>query len=327
MFNEKVKIDFKLLVKKGHNKSYIMKHLKISQRTYYNWLEGNSIKVAKSPKGLFSLSDLEDLRDKVYLSKKAKEDFRSGVAVDFKNNLPIAIMNFGDMHLDSDGVDLALVYKHLQLLRETEGAYGGNLGDVTNNWVGFLGRLHGEQHTTIEEAIKLAEKVIGGCSWLYTIVGNHDKWNSGEYLIKNIVNTGVVGDDIRLELKFPNKSVTTLHARHHFKGSSMYNTAQGSVKEALLGARDDIVIHGHIHSLGMSIVPQPELLKLSHCISVGSYKKIDNFKTLMGFRETNLSPCVVTVIDPRLPQNHVDRIKVFFDPEIGINYLKFLRGE
>jgi hypothetical protein len=107
----------------------------------------------------------------------------------------------------------------------------------------------------------------------------------------------------------------------------MYNVAQGSVKEALLGARDDIIIGGHIHSLGYSIIAQSEIQKLSHCLTVGSYKIIDSYKTEMGFLEQNLSPCIVTVIDPRLPENHVDRIKVFFDAEIGINYLKFLRGD
>ncbi len=304
----------------------VIKELGISMRTYYQWKRMDTVKIQEKPKHLQEIEELETLRRSVYKAKKAKEDYKLGVGVELKDNKPIAIMHFGDMHLDSDGTDIQQVYKDITLLRETEGVYGGNLGDVTNNWVGFLGKLYGEQHTTIDESIALIEKTLGGCPWLYTIIGNHDKWNGGEYVVKNAVETGVTGEDLRLELRFPNGSMTSIHARHHFKGSSMYNTAQGSVKEALLGARDDIIVHGHIHSLGYSVVPQPELLKLSHCLSVGSYKVIDSFKTACGFRETNLSPCVVTTIDPRLPEGHTDRIKVFFDAETGVNYLKMLRS-
>ncbi len=324
-YSKEIKDKFKAIVKQNH-KTEVIKELGISERTYYLWLKMDTVKIQEKPKHLQEIEELESLRKSVFKAKKAKEDYKLGVGVDFEDNRPIAIMHFGDMHLDSDGVDLEQVYKHIHLLKTTEGVYGGNLGDVTNNWVGFLGKLYGEQHTTIDESIALIEKTLGGCPWIYTIIGNHDKWNGGEYVVKNAVDVGATGEDLRLELKFPNGSMTSIHARHHFKGSSMYNAAQGSVKEALLGARDDIIIHGHIHSLGYSIVPQPELLKVSHCLSVGSYKVIDSFKTACGFRETNLSPCVVTVIDPRLPENHVDRIKVFFDAEVGVEYLKMIRG-
>ncbi len=286
------------------------------------------MKLQDKPKHLIELDELKALRASVFERKKAKEQYRSGVKVDFKDNLPIGIMHFGDMHLDSDGVDLSLVDAHIKLLKDTDGLYGGNLGDTTNNWVGFLGKLYGDQHTTIDESIALIEEYIGKNDWLYTIVGNHDKWNGGEYVIKQATKySGVCGDDIRLLLQFPNNTTTTCHARHHFKGSSMYNNAQGAVKEALLGTRDDIVIHGHIHSLGYSIVPQPETNRLSHAISVGSYKEIDSYKTDMGFRDDNLSPAVVTTIDPRLPEGHVDRIKVFYDPQVGAEYLTFLRSK
>ncbi len=323
--SKELREEFKVISKYAP-RDEVIKELGISMRTYYQWLKMDKIKVEEKPKN-YDTKQFESLRKMVYKEKKAKEDYRAGVKVDFEDNKPIAIMHFGDMHLDSDGTDLELIYKHIKILRETEGVYGGNIGDVTNNWVGFLGRLHGEQHTTIEQSIKLIEDTLGGCPWLYTILGNHDKWNGGDYIVKKAVNTGVIGEDIRLELTFPNKTMTSIHARHHFKGSSMYNQAQGSVKESLMGARDDIIVHGHIHSLGYSIMPQAEILKLSHCLSLGSYKVIDSFKTMMGFRETNLSPCTVTVIDPRLPQHHVDRVKVFFDAEVGVNYMTMLRAQ
>jgi calcineurin-like phosphoesterase family protein len=302
----------------------ICNDLGISLRTGYRWLKRP--KVEEKPTTSLSIDELLSIRDTIFKNKTRSEDYKSGTDVEFKDNLPIGILHFGDMHLDSDGVDLQLVDSHIKLLRETQGLYGGNLGDTTNNWVGFLGKLYGEQHTTVEESIQLIEHYIGKNDWLYTIVGNHDKWNGGEYVIRQATKySGVTGDDIRLILKFPNGSENTLRARHHFKGSSQYNNAQGSVKEALLGTRDDIIIHGHTHSLGYSIVPQPETKRLSHALSVGSYKQIDSYKIDMGFRDDNLSPCVVTIIDPNLSITNPDRIKVFFDPYVGANYLTELR--
>ena len=322
---QKVK-EFKLLVTQGKGKDDIITILDISERTYYYYLKEMDYTITlEKPKPLVSIKDLKDIRRKVFKHKKEKEEYYNNNSIVMKDNKPIANLHLGDIHLDSDGVDLDLVDRHIDLLRTTDGLYGGNLGDSTNNWIGFLGRLYGEQMTTVEQAEQLVREYLGNTNFLYTILGNHDNWNSGAGLIYNTVSTGVVGEDIRLKIKFPNTTTTTIHARHHFKGSSMYNPAQGSVKEAMLGSRDDIIIHGHIHSLGYSITCNPEERRLQHCISVGSYKQIDSYKTLMGFRENNLSPAVVTIINPNLEETHVDRIKVFFDVEEGVKYLTYLR--
>lgn len=278
----------------------------------------------KKPSGL-SINDIKNMRRKIFTRKKSKLEYLKRVDVAMDDNLPIGILHFGDMHLDSDGVDLDLIDGHMDILRRTEGLYGGNLGDTTNNWIGFLGRLYGEQHATVEEAQLLIKNYLKGSKWLYTIIGNHDKWNGGEAIVRNEIKTGVVGEDLRLSLNFPNETSTTLHARHNFTGNSMYNPAHGSVKEALFGSRDDIVIHGHKHSTGYSIITDAERHKILHCIAVGSYKEIDSFKTTMGFRDDNISPSCVTIIDPRLPNEHPDRIKVFFDVYQGAEYLNFLR--
>ncbi len=286
----------------------------------------SKITIEKPPKGGISIHDIKDLRRKVFKRKKEKESYMKSIPVTFEDNKPIGILHFGDMHLDSDGVDLDLVDEHLKLLKTTEGLYGGNLGDSTNNWVGFLGKLYGEQHNTIEEAMRLLEAYLSKTDWLYTIVGNHDKWNGGEAVLRGAVKTGVLGEDIRLTMQFPNGTVNTLHARHNFTGNSMYNPAHGSVKEALFGSRDDIVIHGHKHSTGYSIITDAERHKILHCISVGSYKEIDSFKTQMGFRDDNITPSIITTINPMLGENHPDRIKVFFDINEGVNYLNYIRS-
>jgi UDP-2,3-diacylglucosamine pyrophosphatase LpxH len=319
--------EFNILIKQGKPIEDICNILDISKRTYYYYLKEQDYVMDEVPKPLVSIKDLKVLRRKVFDHKKIKEGYYNNSNITLNSNKAIGILHLGDLHLDSDGVDLDLIDHHIDLLRTTEGLYGGNLGDSTNNWIGFLGKLYGEQHTTVDEAIELVKHYLSDTNFLYTIIGNHDNWNSGAGLIHSAVNSGIVGEDIRFTLNFPNGTTTTVHARHHFKGSSMYNPAQGAVKEAMMGSRDDIVIHGHIHSLGYSVVSNAEKRKLQHCISVGSYKQIDSYKTLMGFRENNLSPSCVTVIDPSLDESNPDRIKVFFTVESGIQYLNNLRNK
>lgn len=318
--------EFKLLVNQGKPKQDIMKILGISERTYYYYLKEVDYKIdVVKPKPLVSIKDLKDIRRKVFKHKQEKEEYYNNNKITMNSDKPIGILHLGDLHLDSDGVDLDLIDYHIHLLRTTDGLYGGNLGDSTNNWIGFLGKLYGEQHTTIDESIQLLKEYLQDTNFLYTIIGNHDNWNNGSHIITNIVNSGIVGEDIRLTIEFPNNTKTTIHARHNFIGNSMYNPAHGAVKVALTQSRDDIVIHGHKHSLGYSVISDSERRRLLHCISVGSYKQIDSYKTMMGFRDDNLSPSVVTIINPTLKENHVDRIKVFFDVEEGVKYLKYLR--
>lgn len=87
---------------------------------------------------------------------------------------PIAIHHFGDPHLDDAGTDIIAIERHLGLINKTPGMYAANVGDTTNNWVGRLARLYGEQTTSARQAWALAEWFVGAADWLYMIGGNHD---------------------------------------------------------------------------------------------------------------------------------------------------------
>ena len=146
--------EFKQLVKLGKPKRDIMDIVSISERTYYYYLKEIDYAFdVEKPKPLVSIKDLKDIRRKVFKHKQEKEEYYNNNKVTMKSDKPIGILHLGDLHLDSDGVDLDLIDYHIHLLRTTDGLYGGNLGDSTNNWIGFLGKLYGEQHTTIDESI------------------------------------------------------------------------------------------------------------------------------------------------------------------------------
>jgi len=129
--------------------------------------------------------------------------------------------------------------------------------------------------------------------------------------------------EVRMNLKFPNKKQVRINARHDFAGKSQYNPAHGALKSTLFGTRDHISVCGHKHVSGYSILKMDDLV--CHAVQVASYKIYDRFARDKGFRDLHLSPCAFLTIDPSKPDDNPDMIKVFWNPEEGSDYLRFLR--
>ncbi len=235
----------------------------------------------------------------------------------------------GRVHLtgncDDDGTDVALLERHTDLIRGTEGLFGANIGDTTNNWMGRLARLYAEQSTSAQEAWQLAEWFIKRVDWLYFLSGNHDAWSGPGDPIKWILNSGVPNESgVRLNLQFPNKKEVRINARHTFPGHSMWNTTHGPSKAAQMGWRDHILIAGHTHVSGYQILKDPMTGMLSHAIRVGSYKTYDRYAEQLGLPDQCISPAVVTVIDPAA-RTETGLITVFHDVEEGAAFLTWKR--
>lgn len=278
---------------------------------------------------LLPVEKLIERRKEQYAQKNAHEVSRTLIPVKVKTNGAIGILHFGDPHVDDDGTDLSLLERHMQLCSSVDGLYGANIGDTTNNWVGRLGRLYGQQSTSAAEAWQLAEWFVRGVDWLYMIGGNHDTWSgAGDPLAWMVKESGVLyqGSEVRLELQFPNKSKVRINARHDFSGHSMYNPVHGATKALHFGIRDHIAICGHKHVSGYGVLKDPDSGITMHAIQIASYKVHDRYAREKGFRDQHLSPSAVTVINPDLPPAHPDLIKVFWDAEEGANYLIYLRN-
>ena len=235
----------------------------------------------------------------------------------------------GRVHLtgncDDDGTDLALLERHTDLIRNTKGLFGANVGDTTNNWMGRLARLYAEQSTSAKQAWQIAEWFIKRVDWLYFLSGNHDAWSGPGDPIKWILRSGVPNDSgVRLNLQFPNGKEVRINARHTFPGHSMWNTAHGLSKAAQMGWRDHILIAGHTHVSGYQIVKDPMTGMLSHAIRVGSYKTYDRYAEQLGLPDQCISPAVVTVIDPN-STTETGLITVFHDVEEGAKFLTWKR--
>jgi len=267
-------------------------------------------------------------RKKQFAKKRQHEEARKLIPIKIKVPGPIGILHFGDPHVDDDGTDIEALEHHKRLCNSVEGLFAANVGDTTNNWVGRLAKLYGDQSTSAKQAWKLAEWLIRDTRWLYMIGGNHDGWSGAGDPLKWIArqeNALYQSSEVRLGLNFPNGAVVRINARHDFGGSSQWNPAHGPMKAVFHGVRDHISICGHKHKSGYGIIKDPESGIACHCFQVASYKIYDRYARDKGFRDQTLGPCVLTVIDPTMPTDHPDMVKPFWNADEGVDFLKWKR--
>jgi hypothetical protein len=274
------------------------------------------------------IEELIAQRKRKFQHKREHEEASKLIPIKVKIDGAIGILHFGDPHVDDDGCDIEAIERHTDLVNRTEGLFAANVGDTTNNWCGRLARLYADQTTSAAQAWKIAEWFINRCNWLYMIGGNHDLWSgSGDPLrwIAKQQDALYKSSEARLALRFPNGLEVRVNARHDHSGSSIWNPAHGPMKAALMGTRDHLYVAGHKHESAYSVLKDAISGITMHACKVASYKIYDRYAKERGFRDNCLSPCALTTINPALPPDHPDLVKVWWDPEEGANYLTFLR--
>jgi hypothetical protein len=265
----------------------------------------------------------------VFGHQKLYEEGRKLIHVAVDIDGPFGIWNFGDLHLDDDGMDVVTLEKDLNIVLNTPAMLAGHVGDVTNNWVGKLAHLHGKQTTTANQAWTLAKWFFSKTQgrMVYLCLGNHDVWSQDRDILQWIAEqTDVTMEplDMRLNLDCPNGKSVTMNIKHTHKGNSMWNVAHGQMRFAQKGIRDDIIISGHRHVSGYGIVVDPLDGKLCHCIQVASYKIYDDFGRTHDLPPHFISPSVVTIINP-MAATKAGLVTVFHDTQMGADFLNFLR--
>lgn len=276
-----------------------------------------------------SIEELIEQRKRKFAHKREHEEASKLIPIRVKLSGAIGLLHFGDPHVDDDGCDIEAIERHTALVNATEGLFACNVGDTTNNWTGRLARLYADQSTSAAQAWKLAEWFVNRCDWLYMIGGNHDLWSgSGDPLkwIAKQQNALYKSSEARIALRFPNGLEVRVNARHDHAGSSIWNPAHGPMKAALMGTRDHLYVAGHKHESAYSVLKDPITGITMHTMKVASYKVYDRYAKERGFRDNSLSPCALTTINPDLPPNHPDLIKVWWEPEEGAEYLRWMRS-
>lgn len=316
------------------NQREAAKYLGISQAVfnkYYHQIKNGvspeqqrGYEMQEIPDEDISIDEILEHKKRVFQKKKNYRDETKYIDITLKSNKPIGVSFFGDPHIDDDGCDIEGLIHDLELCEKTDGLHAINIGDVTNNWVGRLEKLHNKQSVTLAQTYKLTEWFMGKNIWLAHCLGNHDHWNNGKYLLKSLMKKSgcsILEDDVRLRLNFPNGKQVTIHARHDFKGNSQWNTAHGVSKSAQMGNSENILVNGHTHVSGYQLVKSPNGT-VSHCIQLSAYKIYDSFADEMGFRDQAIFNNAVTIINPK----RKDPVMTFFDLKEGAKYLAYLRA-
>jgi len=251
--------------------------------------------------------------------------------VEMPDARPFGVLIFGDPHLDDDGTDIQLVQRHVGLVRSTPGLYAACVGDVLNNWPhgGKLAKKWKDQRTTESEALTLADWFVSELAgrWVAFVGGNHDAWNGGS-AASVLAQHGVpfALDELRARLVIPGCDPFIIHARHSFRGKSMYSRTHGGGRAALMDAPGaDLYTAGHYHEAGI----RQELTKdgIPYTVAqVGSYKRYDEYARRIGFKDGSVGgEAIMVIVHPERPRGTLGRTMVTADIEGGCKYLRALR--
>jgi hypothetical protein len=271
------------------------------------------------------IAELIARRRVAFANKQRWKEARKLVPVDVKIDGPVGILHMGDPHVDDDGCDWERLESDVDLVQSTPGLLAGNIGDITNCWVGRLARLYAQQSTTAKQAWKLAEWFVGVVPWLYLVAGNHDVWaGDGDPIQWMARQAGAVYEPhgVRLGLNLPNGRQIRVNCRHDFVGHSQWNPAHGVGKAAMLGPSDHIFVSGHRHVFGLGWHKRTDGV-WSCALRVGTYKVYDGYADAKGFPEHNI-PSVCTLIFPDATSEE-GLVEVIKDPVAAADYLTWAR--
>ncbi len=240
---------------------------------------------------------------------------------------PYALQFWGDPHLDDDGCNWPLLTDHCELAAKTKHLYGVSVGDVSNNWVGRLMKLYGDQETSKKTAQKFIKWFMreSGVNWFMWVHGNHDAWNDGNALIEGMNVNHVVMEDwqAKVTLTSPNGHDLRLWVAHNFPGTSQWNKLHGPQKAAQMKDWAHMYVAGHHHNWALHMEEHDHRNFVYWLARVRGYKFFDAYADHLGFGEQRYGSSIVAVIDPNADK--LNAITCFADPHEGVDFLAFKR--
>lgn len=272
-----------------------------------------------------SIVELLEHRAAEYTRKEAHHAAKKGIEITREDDKPYAILAIGDPHVDDPGSDIDYLAYCLLTVANTDGVMPINIGDLTNNWVGSLQRLHAHQTTTDDEAVDLMRWMLTACPWAWVVLGNHDKWGPIATLLCQEYEIPYVSHGATFKIQAPSGRTLTVDCRHTHRGNSQYNPSHGQIKQAYRGSRADIIIGGHTHTGAHTLLRNGVADQVAHAVRIGAFKRWDEYADALGFPDESLGPAVLFVVDP-MSDHPVGWITPFYDLESGLEYLEYKRG-
>ena len=258
-----------------------------------------------------------------YENKRAKRWF----PVKINMHGPVGISFFGDPHVDNNGCNWDLLHHHCELHRTTEGLFGVNIGDTTDNWVGRLGRLYADSDTSKHTARLLADWFLkeSGVTWACWLLGNHDSWNEGDAILKGMNAASVPLEDWQAQFRVVLPKIECrVWAAHQFPGNSMWNSLHGLNRAAQMKDWAHIYVAGHTHNWA---IHQEESASKEFvywlCRSRG-YKFIDEYAERLGHASQQEGASVTAIIDPEA-STLSGFVQCYADMDEAVEFLKWKR--
>lgn len=290
--------------------------------------ETSEIEFPDLPSSELPAKDLIEQACDRFTAHKTARDARRWFEIKVKSNQPIGVAFVGDPHIDSNGCNWPLLREHIGILENTPGMYAVGIGDLTDNWTGRLIRLYADQEMSKKQAWKLAKYLLKETKirWLCHLLGNHDAWNDGPYLIKANATPRVPVEDwqSRFQLVFPNGQRVRVHAAHDFPGSSIWNKMHGAQKAAMLNEQADLYCCGHKHQWGINEGENANRDFVYWLLRSRGYKTIDSYADQLGYTSQKYGATITAVIDPAA--GGVKRIRCFPDLAEAAEFLEFKRA-
>lgn len=276
--------------------------------------------------------DAEDLIEQAcerFTAHRVARDARKWMEIKVTDNKPIGICFMGDPHIDNYGCNWPLLKRDIKILEATKGMHAVNVGDLTDNWVGRLVRLYADSEMSKKQAWKLAKYLLRDCkiSWLCHILGNHDAWNDGPYLIRATARPTVPVENwqAKFQVTFPNKTNVKVHVAHDFPGSSIWNKMHGPQKASMLLEPADIYACGHKHEWAINTSENGHRDFVYHLIRARGYKAIDQFADVHGFASQKYGSSIVAIVDPKI--EGPGRVTCLPDLEEAADFLTWKRSK
>lgn len=339
---EKLRNFLDIYKRQGFNKAATARHLRITRETVRKRLEravelGLTVEVGVSEKNVSRDRLFDDARQ-AQIDQFARVEeggtYQTPRPIPLTDDKPFVLIALGDPHLDNPGTDLHLWERWIEPLQEDvrePWVRSVCMGDMTDNWLRFLGFLNAESEMTERDAWTLLEGYLDqiGEAIDALILGNHDLW-------KNALALEYLGDKCGIRLTrahgataaytTPEGRVITVGMRHRFVGHSQWNAVHAITKAAQMGWRENILIGGDKHISGRNWVKDPMTGKITHCYQLAAFKMIDSYAEEKGFQDQHITPAVALVIDPACEDDDPRLVKTFDCPQEAVDYVAFLRS-
>ena len=276
--------------------------------------------------------DAEEILDHMerrFEKRQAREKAEHWFAINEPTNEPIAYSWFGDPHLGSNGCNIKLLRRDIEIIKSTEGMFAANCGDTVDGWGGSLVRLYAESDSSRQTERRLARWFLeeAGIPWRLWLLGNHDTMDGSLVSYLEGINAHripLIDWRAKFRVVFPNGCEIRCDLAHDHKGSSLYNPLHGQKRASLWDEDADLYIAGHRHSwaLASEEVAGGRVINMARA---RGYKYLDEFARRRNYVIQQTGASIVTVFDPTT-DSPVRRVQMFADVEAGADFLTWLRS-